>query len=326
MVPGTRAMPQTSIAAETAAVKSRAPVVPTAGGGCSVPLDHCADSIAPPGDYARHIDYSWIPQPVSDLESALLADSLRIPPLLQTGCEQISDADKHQGGEWALQHVLAKAALLRLIEQKEGLSALRLAFTGRPPIQDVGGTYRKCLDLIAPGWLTGSDGADTTPGWHEVIADIAAVPAMIGTPGTTEIPACRGDRPYSDWDVTMALVIRVWGLAQDEPDKAFGEPRADVENMFAQRAWLQGGAADVDETVCHVPNPFPPFIPPVLGVPETENHRFLIRTTRFLHNDLLPIVNFGQVPHGSEVDNYDVNDNRDNDGNGLTGILSSWQS
>jgi hypothetical protein len=253
---------------------------PPAGAGCSVPLDHCAqDSPAPP-DYYRHIDYGWIPQPANLLESRLLAEPLRIPPLLQMACEPVSESDRYSGGESPLTHVVAKAGLLRLIERPEGLAALRTAFTGRPPLKDVGGAYRSCLNRLAtPGWSAPQADPDTSPGWHEVVADIEAVPALGGIPGTSEVPACRS---AGDWDVTMALVMRVFGLLE----------------------------------------PFPPHIPPLVDVPETENHAWLIRSTRFLHNEMLPMIHFADYPTGDEVEDYSVDENPDNVTNGMANAMA----
>jgi len=290
--------------------------------GCSVPLDRCAPSVTAPANYYGHVDYSWIPVPADILESHQLAESLRLPPLLQVACQPISDEERRRGGETPLTHAVAKASLLRLVGRPDGLVAVRLAFTGAPGVRDVDGSYRRCLDRMAPGWAGPDGGPDTGPGWREVVADIEAVPALTGRPGTSDVPLCRGE---GDWDVTMALVVRVWGLMDGVTDAGLGRPRAEVADIFAKRAWLQGGPADVDVTVCNnLPNPFPPHLPPVLDVPETENHTWLIRTTRFLHNELLPIVQVSQFPRGDEVDNYVVDLNPDNQANGLTAALSSF--
>jgi hypothetical protein len=159
---------------------------------------------------------------------------------------------------------------------------------------------------------------------------VATLEALSGTPGTTGVPTCHG-ADEGDGDILMAYLIRLWGLVQAElssspkEDGALdfalsqlqtdgGTPldRTRLRDIFAKRAWLQGGPADVDHTVCHI----------LVDISETENHEWMIRTTRFLHNELLPIIPI--VDPGSDaVNKYDINGNADNNSNGLTGILNA---
>jgi hypothetical protein len=275
-------------------------------------------SILPPtDDYYSRMDFGWIPQPRTVADSARLAQDRQIPPLLWEGCM----SPEHSGkGEGYMSHVLAEVGLLRIIENPDGRAELTRAFNGTPsPIADPRHIYQDCLDRLATNWRLPSaaqtDTLSTTPGWTKVIADVRHVPALSGKPGTDDIPSCRtkgGDQ--DEWDFTMALMTRVWGFLKQEPGKAlfgaddpakFDQLRRDV----ADRAWLQGSKQDVDATVCNIAG---------VAVPETENHELLIRTTRFLHNESLPMVT---PPDGAYVSIYDKDTNTDNNANGVSGFL-----
>ncbi|MFI9380767.1 Ig-like domain repeat protein [Kutzneria sp. NPDC052558] len=285
-------------------------------GGVELTQDRTSNSwnILPPlDDYYARMDFSWIPQARTVADSVRLAQDRRIPPLLWEGC---LSADQSGKGEGYLTHVLAEVGLLKVIEDPDGRAELTRAFTGTPsPVADPRHVYQDCLDQLAANWRVGTGVLSTTPGWTKVIADVRRVPALSGKPGTDSVPTCRtGGGDQDEWDFTMALMIRVWGLLkQESPATLFGvnDPaRFDqLRRDLADRAWLQGSAQDVDATVCKILG---------VSVPETENHQFLIRTTRLLHNESLPMVT---PPAGAYVSVYDKDTNTDNNANGVSAYV-----
>jgi hypothetical protein len=280
-------------------------------------------------DYQR-MDFSWIPQPDELVESTRDGYARRIPSLLWETCVQPDNTGR---GEGSMTHVLATASLLKLVEDPTGRGELARALGTEPTLMaDPHKLYRKCLDRLVPGWRPPPTGArdrlDTHPGWKRVITDLMRVPAHTGKPGTDAVTTCRTNgSDTEDWDITMALVIRVWGMMRETPlSVLFGtedpgsheRKMAELKNEVAARAWLQGGTADVDQVVCSIFG---------VIVPETENHTWLIRTTRFLHNELLPPTQM--PPHRPK---YMVEYNRDgNTDNGtnrvrayLRDITAQW--
>lgn len=307
---------------------------------CSVPLDVCAPTVLrDPGDtYYARIDNSWIPQPTNLYESRVLDYARQIPPTLWEACIPV-DATPGRGQGYAT-HVVAEASLLRLIEDPRGRSQLISALTGPGPgISDfedrqspVNGRYRTCLDQLAPHWNEQpapgqADPLSTTPGWTKVIGEINTVPAMHGKPGTPGGPDCVDEGDGSDWDFTMALVIRAYGLMnQDSDHNLFGaddtQPGRHNDGRWSlfkagvsERAWLQGSVQDVDATYQTVAG---------IALPETENHEWLIRTTRFLHNELLDVVY--PEPSPKCINSYDKDQNFDNATNGLNGYVNGITS
>ncbi|WP_165401316.1 Ig-like domain-containing protein [Herbihabitans rhizosphaerae] len=277
------------------------------------------------GEYGR-MNFEWIPQPTDVLGSTRGDYARRIPPLLWETCVQGENTGR---GEGSLTHVMATASLLRLIEDPTGRAELGAALGGNSPlIPDEPLLYRDCLDRHAPGWrppaLGHRDHLNTTPGWQIVIADLMRVPAFTGKPGTDAMPGCRvGGGDTDDWDVTMALVMRVWGMMRTEsPAVLFGpeDPGSHaakfdtLKKEIASRAWLQGGTSKYDVGICTV-----------LGarVPETENHTLLIRSTRFLHNESLPLL--PTPSHKPEyVEMYNTDPNPDNRTNGVLGYIEDF--
>jgi hypothetical protein len=267
-----------------------------------------------PAAYYGLVDYQWLPPVSNFVASRLQSDLRRVPPLLQQGCQLSDSARKEQGEDFAT-HVVAEAALLRLAERDPAAVAEAVpgAVGAGPPgggrasqMADPAGTYAACLDNWARGWRTGRP--DTRRGWADVISEVDAVPPFSGTPGSTKVPGCRGAGD-GNWDVQMALLIRVWGIAADVPAPDLPKPVSQLAQDFAARAWLQGGAADEDHVICDG------------HIPESENHELLIRTTKFLHNELLPMVDAASVNHNDAVGRYDVNTNADNTTNGIGTIL-----
>jgi hypothetical protein len=270
-------------------------------------------------DYYQRLDYSWVPQPHTVVDSVRLAQDRRIPALLWGACVP---RDTSGRGEDYMAHVVAKAGLLRLVEDPDGRAELANAFTATPPLRDPKQLYRNCLSRLAHDWQPPAAGQPdkltTTPGWTEVIADMRRVPAFTGKPGTDSFPLCRTSGGDTDeWDFTMALLMRVWGIVRQEPlttlfgsadQAAMDQLRTDV----AGRAWLQGSKADIDASICSS-----------MG-PETENHEWLIRTTRFLHNEQLPVVALPSDPE--YVNKYDIDGNSDNTGNGLDAYIHGFLS
>ncbi len=281
-------------------------------GGVELTQDRTTDSwnVLPPlDDYYHRMDFGWVPQPHTAADSAQQARDRQIPPLLWEACLSPEASGK---GEGYMSHVLAEVGLLRVIEAADGRAELTRAFTASPPLADPGHIYQDCLDRLAPDWRATPN---TTPGWTKVIADVRHVPALQGKPGTDSVPTCRtGGSDIDEWDFTMALVMRVWGFLKQEPTKTlFGaDDPAKLDQLrrdVADRAWLQGSTQNVDATVCTILG---------VSVPETENHQFLIRTTRFLHNESLPMVT---PPSGAYVSVYDKDTNTDNNGNGVSSYL-----
>jgi len=308
-----------------------------------VSLAACQGSSAPPDGFTGYygtVDYHWL-TPVSNFVAARQqSDDRRVPPLLQQGC-QLSPADRSEQGENYTTHIVAEAALLRLEETDP--SAVAAAVPGSflpvgwpfPQMLDsddnVKGTYATCLDNWAPGWRRAVSGrgapADTRPGWADVINEVEAIPPFHGTPGTDGVPGCRGSDPEDgNWDIQMAYLIRAWAMLKAEPSSRLPRPIDQLAHDFATRVWLQGGVADEDHVICTGPLgvPLPGESPPS---PETENHEFLIRTDKFLHNELLPIVDTGGADNGS-VGKYDVDSNANNATNGLDayvyGQMRDW--
>lgn len=245
--------------------------------GCSVPLEGpCITAPPAPADSYERVDYGWIPKPRNVEESYLLYYSLQIPPLLHEACKEPSATEN--GGEGFLTTIVAKASLLRLIEAGRGLDALRRAFAGTPPITDRSGRYKTCLNRSVRYWDKGTP--DTTPGWQQIIRLVKQVLPMSGTPGT-DYDGCKGRHGNGDgdWDVTMALTFRVWGLMHEDDKHRLAKE-------IAQRAWLQGSTRAIEDVVCEST-----FLD--IDVPDTENHRWLIRTTKFLHNESMPDITAG---------------------------------
>ncbi|RZQ65962.1 Ig-like domain-containing protein [Amycolatopsis suaedae] len=265
------------------------------------------------------MNFGWIPQPRTVVDSVRHDYARRIPALLWETCVQQANTGR---GEDSLTHVLATASLLKLVTDPAGRAELGRAFTATPPMADPQQLYQRCLDRLAPGWRPGEQ-LTTRPGWQQVVDDLMRTPAFTGKPGTDDVPTCRTPgSDTEDWDVTMALVTRVWGLLRTEPPAVLfgGDPAAHPAKLaalryeIASRAWLQGGVAGVDEVVCRI-----------LGVPvpETENHTLLIRSTRFLHNESLPQV--PTPPHRPKyVVQYNVDPNPDNATNGVRGYLRGF--
>jgi hypothetical protein len=157
------------------------------------------------------------------------------------------------------------------------------------------------MEVIPPGWLPP------------------------GTDSSTGLPFCGRD--HGNGDPVQAMLLRVWALMSREtmagdrlrPGTA---PRLPVSRMairqdFADRAWLDGGPKGIDEKFCRV-------------VPESENHQWMIRTTRFLHNELLGVAH--RIPPGGKYswmnDYSDDQPNLDNGSNGagaaLRAKLEEW--
>jgi hypothetical protein len=289
----------------------------------AMPLAGCTSGAgsAAPADYYQLVDYHWL-SPVSNfVASRLQSDLRRVPPLLQQGC-QLSDSERTQMGEDYVTHIAAEAALLRLAERDPGAlaDAVPGAVISRPSgggwpakMLDPRRIYAHCLDTWAHGWRFGTP--DTRRGWADVVSEVEAIPTFHGTPGTSDVPLCRGSddgntglRQY-EWDFQMAWLMRVWGILAGEPASNLPGPLDQLKHDFAVRAWLQGGAADEDHVICGG------------HVPESENHRLLIRTTKFLHNELLPVVDAAAVTTNDAVGRYDVNTNNDNTTNGIGAIL-----
>jgi hypothetical protein len=220
-------------------------------------------------------------------------------------------------------HLVAEAALVKLAERRDGAQALQEAFSSFsrlplsdrshgpvPHVSDPDGFYRRCLERIVPGWASGHP--NIKQGWFDVLHQVAEIPPLSGTPGSDGIPTCRSDG-HGNWDIVMALAMRVWGLVRDETPKVLPMTKNAVEGLFPYSVWLQGSPSPLDDSPCS----FGPY-----RMPETENHTWLIRTTRFLHNESLDIVDTNTFGNSEEdVRNYDVDQNANNDTNGLTNIL-----
>ncbi|MCK2244488.1 MULTISPECIES: Ig-like domain-containing protein [unclassified Crossiella] len=278
------------------------------------------------GDYSdeyKRMDFSWIAQPDTLADSVRDGYARRIPALLWESCVQPDNTGR---GEGSASHVASSAALLKLIEDPTGRTELARALGTEPPLMaDPTGLYRRCLDRIAPGWRPPPTGAvdrlSTHPGWRRVISDLMRIPAHAGKPGTDAVTTCRTNgSDTEDWDITMSLAMRAWGLVRTVPHSVLFGPAdpashpakmAELEKEVAARVWLQGGTAKVDEIVCTIVAP---------DVPETENHTWMIRTTRFLHNELLPQTQ--TPPHQPKyVVEYNRDPNPDNRTNGVLAYL-----
>lgn len=306
---------------------------------CSVPVEVCAPAVSlPPGyNYYDRLDNSWIPQPTAVdgsyvLGSYLLDEARQIPPLLWQTCIASIPADSIGRGQGWATKVLAEASLLRLVENPQGRDALMRAFTGTPSLADPDHRYRDCLAQRAPGWdlpqVPGQPAPwSTTPGWAMVMSDVRAVPAFHGKPGTP-VPGivldCDGDNDPKDWDFTMAGIMRVFGLMNQDSDyNLFGGEDSTVPGQHndgnwtvfkaqvSERAWLQGSKQDIDNTNGVVGG---------VAIPESENHEWLIRTTRFLHNELLDTIY--PEPSSKCINKYDLDQNADNATNGLNDYIN----
>jgi hypothetical protein len=289
----------------------------------AMPLGACRGGPAPQSDYYGDVDYHWLPPVTNFVKARLQNDLRRVPPLLQRGCQLPPPNQVEELGEEYTLHISAEAALLRFVET-DPIAATMAVPGARPPLNGPNGRplpqmldpdrrYADCLDQLAPGWRHGTP--DTRRGWADVVNLVEAIPPFHGTPGTDGIPGCRGtDADDGNWDVQMAWLMRVWGIMLGDRDAVLPKPIGQLGADFAVRIWLQGGVADEDHSVCYGP--------------ETENHEFLIRATRYLHNVLLPIVPGAASPDNGAVEQYDVNDNKDNSTNGvrayLDGQLRDW--
>src|SRR5262247_1412994 len=99
--------------------------------------------------------------------------------------------------------------------------------------------YAACLDQRAPGWRDRRP--KTQQGWADVVRLVEAIPPFHGTPGTDDIPTCRGSDPEDgNWDVQMAWLMRVWGILKGDPAAPLPKPIGQLAVDFATRIWLQG--------------------------------------------------------------------------------------
>jgi hypothetical protein len=309
----------------------------------------CAGGGPPaPPDYYDRVDYTWVPPAGNFVDARELAVyRLRIPPLLQQACNGRA-GDFGEGYFWPL---VAKAELLRMLEDPVGYQAVTDALGGRgaggmwdpqadsftvdPVTNELAWSgYAYCLNALVPGWRTAMPTHDVLRNaWQSVINALDPVPTLWGVPGT----GCPLPPPYSDappregsqqkeWDFSMAVMFRLFGLMVGDDQMNLPVPKSAIPDLFAQRVWLQGAPSEHERVVCTVSSIESPATPPGSSVkvsfPETENHAFMMRTTRFLHNEWLPVVPTQQLPQRSgEVDRFDVNENLDNNTNGLEAPL-----
>jgi hypothetical protein len=244
----------------------------------------------PPGG---DIDFGWLKPEQTVPNSQLNLDLRRAAVLLHAACtlvapggfnERVGNKIADTGpGDPTMAKLVGRAALLRLLETDN--LAIRVAmgvagarWTAVPdsvlgPMIDAYESYQTCLEELAPGWEEGAP--NTLPGWITVADHLLAIPRWWLPPGTddaTAVPGCK--RRHGNGDPIQAMVLRVWGLMKRSPSfLSVYRARQALDVAVPQIAWLQGNALPIDEGFCRV-------------VPESENHQWLIRTTRYLHNDM----------------------------------------
>lgn len=247
----------------------------------------CLPDTGGPAATAPFADFAKVPPPDNILFLRSQRDNLRVPPLLVQACK---GPDPKDFGEDYLEPILAEVTLLRMRETEPGRKAISAAVSGPNKV-----AYPPDLQTCLLGKLS----------WTLVVDQISKIPELTGTPGTAEVPTCRSK---GDWDVTMALLIRIWLLARDHyNDRA----RVTLDAKVARQAWLEGKPSPRDASIC-----------PPLAIPETENHQLLIETTRYLHNEWLPMIS--DPNHiGKLFDAYVRDHDPDNARNGLRELLRS---
>ncbi|MDT7575516.1 MAG: hypothetical protein QOH17_1849, partial [Pseudonocardiales bacterium] len=285
----------------------------------------------PPGD---DVDFSWLKPEQSLAGSRANIDLRRAAVLLHAACTlpplqsyvKLEDGriEDSGPGDGSIAKLVGRAALLRLIERDP--LAVRVAM-GVPGARWTGpaGTvlgpmvlayesYGVCLDQLAPGWEHGVP--QTLPGWSTVVDYLLTIPPSWLPPGTdkaTDLPGCG--RRHGNGDPIQAMVLRVWGMMRsDSLFSAIQALRPNLPDAVSNRAWLDGNALPIDVGFCTV-------------ITESENHTWLIRTSRYLHNDmhLLPI----RSANSSAVRDFDAfPPNFDNNANGVNAyirrITSHW--
>jgi hypothetical protein len=237
---------------------------------------------AVPGNGA--VDFSWLPPPQDFVASREIRQLRRVPPLLTQACVGFAAEDVPKLGEDYDYSLLARVEMLRMLDSKAGTDALRgalngIAATAGAPVRamaDPGNVLRNCLTAVAPDWNVPYH---VTAGG--VFGELRGALEMAGLPGTDKAWAlCRATTPaFGNADLSQAMILRVWLRAMehvaDTPSDA--TLAAGLDQHMARVAWLQGARAAIDESPC-------------TGIPETENHQLLIESTRYLHNEWLPML------------------------------------
>ena len=289
------------------------------------------------------IDFSAIDPPADFVALRDVRNQLRVPPLLGAACRPLPFGDQPRHGEDFSTRLLAEVELLRLLESAEGRAAIdRVVFFGKT-IQEAEKDV-DCVDGLAPGYRVAGISSDLVGGWLRVKSELKDLPELFGVPGTndTATPLGQGcERKIEEgkgagdnWDMTMALVVRIWLRGRDGvhqalqrwyrsqiDDAILANQRAeadfvDLERRVARVAWLQGSPSAFDTIACG-------------QVPETENHTLMIETTRFLHNESLPVLprsDLGTSDQDPErwLHLYDVNEDADNERNGTGKMVRGW--
>lgn len=289
-----------------------------------------ACGISPAAAEETFVDYSWISPPADFVTLRGQREALRIPPLIVEACKTPTATDY---GENYFYPLLARVELLRTIERPTGASAIRDALT-RPnarQIYDPGNVYANCLDHLAPGWSAPTGiSPNTMEGWRSVADKIRSIPKLTHTPGTDDVPLCRA-KHEGDWDISMALMTRVWLRAREALARLGKLDLRVLEEHVARAAWLQGSIQISDFAPCAIGATLS-MTPAGPALPETENHKLLIEATRFLHNESLPMIPQDEVNRagtsrdGKRVPLYDRNTNPDNGSNGVGQTLKAWMA
>ncbi|WP_327088879.1 hypothetical protein OIE66_42355 [Nonomuraea sp. NBC_01738] len=212
-----------------------------------------------------------------------------------------------------------------MLDTESGTAAIHAALRPMEPRQVIGypEDARSCLDRLAPDWKKPLHNGAKRPrqrGWDEVKDDLLKVPEFYRWAGTDDVSwpggTCR-DKGQGDFDPSMALLMRTWLRARDHV--ASGPALHELDRKMGRRAWLQGGRSRHDFSVCLVAG-YP--------VPETENHSWLILTTKWLHNEWLPPIPEGDVDDHDNVEEHVTDFRYENKDNGIglsvSGNLDTW--
>jgi hypothetical protein len=268
---------------------------------------------------AAYVNYATIKPPDNFVEVRTTREQYKVPSLLAAACK---DAPGNFGEDYPA-HVLAEVTLLRMLDTPQGTYAIQRVVNGGddgtthayPPISQPSNAA-DCLTERVTDWrteefdkvpLNGKTRVNSSPGWDKVASELERIPEMYGRPGTDSTEICHD----GDWDLTMGMALRAWALAR------YHFAPADVERLdrkMSRVAWLQGSATEADTVNCEIAGH---------DISETENHNLMIESTRYLHNELLPMLSEFDVTTASNsaIRVYVHDAHADNATNGLRADL-----
>ncbi|MEZ0074686.1 hypothetical protein [Planotetraspora sp. GP83] len=266
---------------------------------------------------AAYVDYATIKPPDNFVELRGAREQYRVPSLLAGACK---DAPGIFGEDYPA-HILAEVTLLRMLDTRNGTVSIQRVVNGGddgtthayPPISQPPDAA-DCLTKRVTDWRDDFNKVPfngktrvNSPGWDIVASELERMPELYGRPGTEFQELCHD----GDWDLTMGMALRAWSLARYHFAPADAER---LDRRMSRVAWLQGSATPADTVNCEIAG---------FDISETENHNLLIESTRYLHNELLPVLSQFDVETASNdaVRVYVHDAHADNATNGLRADL-----